>query len=539
MKKTRIMILAAVAMLMAACSSDDESQKQSSQPESGWSELVTLTAGTPGNNGGGSGSNGPLRVKVDTSNPQKSQWETGDQLTVWTGDACSTANMSENGFSLISGADTYTGKFNGRLKSTTAPTSTTPLIAIIDNATDKVNASAGNSVSVDLSEQVGATAESALDYELFYGTSTNATRNFNFTHKMALIGWTIKVNGASDGEKCDIVLSGTGLKNSATLDPATGTLTPGPDDGTITLKDVTLTSAASTTLYVVLPPCQVSSGITATLTMTSGSKQGQSATGSLGDGNSITVAANNYYIAGVNEFTFVVNDFSSLVPGDVIYADDGTTPIAITVYQSGGHGYAIALTDCTPSNTSPSLAATSGTKQYSWYTENSGSCTRDNSSSLTFAEAFASTADNAKTWTNTLAGATCVSGHAHYAAQAAKNYNVAIPNDAPLGTQWVLPSAGMWIEFFNQSSTGYSIPSTNSFSWQNGSSNSTWYSTINTHWTGKSSSFNMMDDGYVYWSCSEYSSRSAVSVNFYSSNGFYVNGNYKYNSNRVRAFLAF
>lgn len=298
MKKTRIMILAAVAMLMAACSSDDESQKQSSQPESGWSELVTLTAGTPGNNGGGSGSNGPLRVKVDTSNPQKSQWETGDQLTVWTGDACSTANMSENGFSLISGADTYTGKFNGRLKSTTAPTSTTPLIAIIDNSTDKIDASAGNSVSVDLSEQVGATAESALDYELFYGTSTNATRNFNFTHKMALIGWTIKVNGASDGDKCDIVLSGTGLKNSATLDPATGTLTPGADDGTITLKDVTLTSAASTELYVVLPPGTVSSGINATLTMT----DGRTAEGSLGVG-AITVEENKYYIAGVNEFT--------------------------------------------------------------------------------------------------------------------------------------------------------------------------------------------------------------------------------------------
>lgn len=298
MKKTRIMILAAVAMLMAACSSDDESQKQSSQPESGWSELVTLTAGMPGNNGGGSGSNGPLRVKVDTSNPQKSQWETGDQLTVWTGDACSTANMSENGFSLISGADTYTGKFNGRLKSTTAPTSTTPLIAIIDNATDKINASAGNSVSVDLSEQVGATAESALDYELFYGTSTNATRNFNFTHKMALIGWTIKVNGASDGDKCNIVLSGTGLKNSATLDPATGTLTPGADDGTITLKDVTLTSAASTKLYVVLPPGTVSSGINATLTMS----DGKTAEGSLGVG-AITVEGNKYYIAGVNEFT--------------------------------------------------------------------------------------------------------------------------------------------------------------------------------------------------------------------------------------------
>ena len=40
MKKTKMMILAAMAILTAACSSDDESQKQSAQPESGWSELV-------------------------------------------------------------------------------------------------------------------------------------------------------------------------------------------------------------------------------------------------------------------------------------------------------------------------------------------------------------------------------------------------------------------------------------------------------------------------------------------------------------------
>ena len=333
MKKTRIMILAAVAMLMAACSSDDESQKQSSQPEGGWSELVTLTAGTPGNNGGGSGSNGPLRVKVDTSNPQKSQWETGDQLTVWTGDACSTANMSENGFSLISGADTYTGKFNGRLKSTTAPTSTTKLIAIIDNATDKIDASAGNSVSVDLSEQVGATAESALDYELFYGTSTNATRNFNFTHKMALVKWTIKVNGASDGDKCNIVLSGTGLKNSATLDPATGTLTPGADDGTITLKNVTLTSAASTELYVVLPPGTVSSGIKAMLKMTSGTEQGGVGIGNLGDGNSITLEENRYYIAGINEFTLLDNVVDLGLPSGTLWA---TTNVGATSPEDYG-----------------------------------------------------------------------------------------------------------------------------------------------------------------------------------------------------------
>lgn len=303
MKKTKMMILAAAALLTAACSSDEDAQQQTALSEGGWSEYVTVTAGTPGNAGSSAG--GPKRVKVNTENPQKSLWETGDKLTIWTGETCSTANMSESGFTLTSGADTGTGKFSGRLTSTSAPTSSTKLIAIIDNGSDAINASAGNSVSADLSEQQGATAATALDYELFYATSTNGARSFTFTHKMALIKWTIKVNGASNGDQCNIVLSGTGLKNSATLDPATGTLTVGSTDGTITLKDVTLTSAASTELYVVLPPCTVSSGIKATLTMTSGSKEGGIAIGSLGDGSSITVAANNYYTAGVNEFTLL------------------------------------------------------------------------------------------------------------------------------------------------------------------------------------------------------------------------------------------
>lgn len=296
-KKVTMMMLTAATMLLAACSSDD-AQQQAVRSESGWSEYVTITAGTPGDAASATG--GSRRVMINTDNPVKSLWEAGDQLTVWTGNTCTTENMSERGFTLTSGAGEGTAKFSGRIKSPTMPTSSTELIAVIDNGSDAINASAGNSVTANLATQVGATATSALDYELYYATSTNGVRNFTFTHKMALIGWTIKVNGASDGDQCDIVLSGTGLKNSATLDPATGTLTPGATDGTITLKDVTLTSAASTTLFVVLPPCTVSSGITATLTMTSGSKSGQSVEGSLGSGP-ITVKGNNYYTAA-NEF---------------------------------------------------------------------------------------------------------------------------------------------------------------------------------------------------------------------------------------------
>ena len=316
MKKTTMMILTAAAMLTAACSSDDDVQMLTAQSGDGWSEYVTVTAGTAGDSG--SGSDGRNHVKVNTSNPQKSLWETGDKLTIWTGTTCSTANMSENGFTLTSGADTGTGTFSGRLKSTSAPTGDTQLIAIIDNGSDAIDASAGNSVSADLSEQQGATAASALDYELYYATSTNAARSFTFTHKMALIKWTIKVNGVSAGDVCDIVLRGTGLKNSVTLDPATGTLTVGSTDGTITLKDVTLTSAASTELFVVLPPCTVSSGIKATLTMTSGDKSGYVGIGHLGDGNAITVAANRYYTAGVNEFDLKGVDLG--LPSGTIWA---------------------------------------------------------------------------------------------------------------------------------------------------------------------------------------------------------------------------
>ncbi len=534
MKKTKMIMLVAAMTLAAACSSsDDESQKQSSQPESGWSEMITVTAGTPGNSGG-SGSNGRLRVKVNTDNPQKSLWETGDQLTIWTmtGATCSTANMSVNGFTLIDGADTGTGKFSGRLKSESAPTSSTSLIAIIDNGSDAINASAGNSVSVDLSEQAGATAESALDYELFYATSTNATRNFTFTHKMALVKWTIKVNGASDGDQCDIVLSGTGLKNSATLDPATGTLTPGTDDGTITLKDVTLTSAASTELYVVLPPGTVSSGITATLTM----KSGKSAVGSLGDGSSITLEANRYYTAGVNEFTPSVNDFSSLAPGDVIYANDGTTPVAVTVYQSGGHGYAIALEDCTTSNCS--ATASSGTNYFTWDAVTTNTCLGNNGS--TYASAIADM--NGKTNTSTLTG----DGHTHNAATAASTYNVDIPSDAPSGAAWVLPSAGQWFQLmktFGVSATDFAVGNqltvtTSVFGWVNGNNNGAYYLNMNTNLKTKCSTFTDIAGDY-YWSSSEYSSDFAVRVSFYSSNGFNVDYNLKVNDRRVRAFLAF
>lgn len=354
MKKTKMMILAAAALLTAACSSDEDAQQQTALSEGGWSEYVTVTAGTPGNAGSSAG--GPKRVKVNTENPQKSLWETGDKLTIWTGETCSTANMSESGFTLTSGADTGTGKFSGRLTSTSAPTSSTKLIAIIDNGSDAIDASAGNSVSADLSEQQGATPATALDYELFYATSTNGARSFTFTHKMALIKWTIKVNAASDGDQCNIVLSGTGLKNSATLDPATGTLTVGSTDGTITLKDVTLTSAASTELYVVLPPCTVSSGIKATLTMTSGSKEGGIAIGSLGDGSSITVTANNYYTAGVNEFTLLdVVDLG--LPSGTLWA---TCNVGATSPEGYGDFFAWGET------TGYSSASTSDGRSFNW-----------------------------------------------------------------------------------------------------------------------------------------------------------------------------
>jgi len=325
-----MMLLTAAALLTAACSSEEDVQQQAAPSGSGWSEYVTVTAGAPGSSDASAASSaGRRRVAVNTSNPQKSLWENGDQLTVWTGSPCSSANMSEHGFALTSGEGTGVGKFSGRLVSTSAPTSDTPLIAVIDNGSDAIDASAGNSVKADLSKQKGATAETAMDYELYYATSTNGERSFTFRHKMALVKWTIKVDGASAGDQCDIKLSGAGLKNTATLDPATGTLTPGAEDGTITLKDVTL-SAGNTELYVVLPPCTCSSGIKAILTMTSGSKAGMAGVGTLGYG-SIALKGNKYYTAGPNEFTLNAVDLG--LPSGILWA---TMNVGATAPQDYG-----------------------------------------------------------------------------------------------------------------------------------------------------------------------------------------------------------
>ena len=369
MKKTTMMLLSIIAMLMTACSSSDETQQQPGQSESGWSEVVTVTAGTPGNNGGGvsSAANAPRRVKIDTDNPQKSLWETGDQLTIWTmtGSTCSTSNMSENGFTLTGGADTGTGKFSGRLVSTSAPTSGTNLIAIIDNGSDAIDASTGNSVTVDLSEQLHCTADYALDYELYYATSTNATRNFTFTHKMALVKWTIKVNGVSNGDHCDIVLSGSGLQNFATLNPATGSLTPSQKSGTdgkITLKDVTLTNASGgTDLFLVVPPCTCSSGVTAKVTMTSGSNSGKLFIGKLGDGSAFSLAENRYYTAS-NEFTLLPAVDLGL-PSGTLWA---TTNVGATSPEGYGDYFAWGETEPYYSSQSPLTWKTGKTAGYLW-----------------------------------------------------------------------------------------------------------------------------------------------------------------------------
>lgn len=329
-----MMLLTAAALLTAACSSEEDVQQQAAPSGSGWSEYVTVTAGAPGSSdASAASSSGRRRVAVNTSNPQKSLWESGDQLTVWTDSTCSLANMSEHGFALTSGEGTGIGKFSGRLVSTSAPTSDTPLIAVIDNGSDAIDASAGNSVTAYLSKQKGATAETAMDYELYYATSTNGERSFTFRHKMALVKWTIKVNGASDGDVCDIKLSGAGLKNSATLDPATDSLTVAAADGTITLKDVTL-SAGNTELYVVLPPCTCSSGIKATLTMTSDSKKVRAGVSTLGIG-SIALEGNKYYTAGPNEFTLNAVDLG--LPSGILWA---TMNVGATAPQEYGQFFA-------------------------------------------------------------------------------------------------------------------------------------------------------------------------------------------------------
>ena len=221
-------------------------------------------------------------------------------------------------------------------------------------------------------------------------------------------------------------------------------------------------------------------------------------------------------------------------------AGGGITPVAMIAYVGDGsansietgrddlHGLAIAMQDCSSSNTG--TGNWSGSTKTTWCTQNSATCTSHSSTNVTVARGW----KDGISMTSTLASAT---EHTHYAAKGAANYqydtsnpSAALPSDC---SGWFLPSLGQWqliIQGLVSKKKGeaYTTPITN-------------YSSNNKYMTSDYLNSILTNAGAAglqpsdYWS-SEYSSLGAWNVYFltgYASNGSKTNNYY------VRAVLAF
>lgn len=310
---------AAITAVLAACSVESDLQSQQ-QKRGNYGEEIPVTANRE---------DAGTRAGLNPSSPKKSIWQEGDQLTIWTGEGFTEDNMSTGSFTLKNGAGTNAAIFWGRLKYTDFPDDDTPLTAVVDNGADMVDCSSGTEAVVDFSTQQYATAESVLHYDVLYGTATYGNRDFQFSHTMSFVRWTISVSGITEATTCSIVLSAGGLCNTATLDLATGTLTAG-NEGNITLTDVSLDATGKAVLYVALFPGAITTGMKAVVIMA----DGKVTDGNLGDGNSFTLrpntlntAANNFSEPGTLSFTFTATS-----PDAVAYTADETDNYSVTSY---------------------------------------------------------------------------------------------------------------------------------------------------------------------------------------------------------------
>lgn len=327
MKRTRTFLAAALGFMLAACNVESDFL---SHEKALYTETITVSANRADVDVNGAGG---TRAVLTEENTLKSVWEAGDQLTVWTGSDFTEDNMSEGGFTLDSGAGTNSAMFTGKVKSTSKPNRSTVLTAVVDNDDDAVDCSSGTSAALDFSEQESCTTSTVLRYDALWAQATYGDRDFHFQHTMSFVEWTIKINGISAATTCDITLSATGLQNKASLNLADGELT-GTNAGDIRLTNISLDAQGMAVIYVALFPGQVTSKMTATVTMA----DGKVTMGQLGIFESQTFVANTLYTAA---WTFgapavLTYTFTATSPAAIAYNETSTGSYTVTSYATGG-----------------------------------------------------------------------------------------------------------------------------------------------------------------------------------------------------------
>lgn len=327
MKRTRIIMTAALGLMLAACNVESDFL---SQEKNLYTETITVSA-----NRDGIDVNGPdgTRATLTEDNTLKSVWEAGDQLTVWTGNEFTEDNMSEKGFTLDSGAGTNSATFTGKVKSTSKPNRSTQLTAVVDKDDDMVDCSSGTTAALDFSEQESCTTSTVLRYDALWAQATYGDRDFHFQHTMSFVEWYITIPGITEATTCDITLSATGLQNKASLNLSTGVLT-GTNAGDITLKDVSIGADGLAVIYVALFPGQVTSKMTAVVTMA----DGKVTTGQVGTFESFTFVANTLYTAAwtFGEPVEPTYTFTATSPAAIAYNATTTGNYSVTSYATVG-----------------------------------------------------------------------------------------------------------------------------------------------------------------------------------------------------------
>ena len=323
---------AALGLMLAACNVESDFL---SQEKNLYRETITVSA-----NRDGIDVNGPdgTRATLTEDNTLKSVWEAGDQLTVWTGNEFTEDNMSEKGFTLDSGAGTNSATFTGKVKSTSKPNRSTVLTAVVDNDDDMVDCSSGTTAALDFSEQESCTTSSVLRYDALWAQATYGDRDFHFAHTMSFVEWTININNITTPTTCDITLSATGMQNKAELNLAEGKLT-GTNAGNIKLTGVNLDAHGKAVVYVALFPGQVTSKMTAVVTMA----DGKVTTGQVGTFESFTFVANTLYTAA---WTFGE-------PVEPTYTFTATSPAAIAYNATTTGNYTVKSYGIVGSTTMP------------------------------------------------------------------------------------------------------------------------------------------------------------------------------------------
>lgn len=504
MKATKIFMMAALALMTAACSSDDNdiAQQPAEQPANG---EITITATIDSNDGATT-----RALSIDGGNIA-STWADTDEFAILFNDGSDNVKRTAT-VSRINGTTvTITFTIPQALANNTACTIVYPASAA--NATNT-----GADVATALATQNGAIATTP---EVRVGTATIDKTNHSLSSvsklaaQNAIFKFTLKdIAGTANKAATKFIVSNGSGDVLTTVTPA----------------------SATNELYVALPA--LAAGTYWFNATVGGAPYIAKATV-----NTATTAG-NYYQTQVNMATlgdlmaangkfYATSDAISTANTTAIgvIAHIGTDATTEAIANGGGHGLVLCLKNA---------ASGSGAQ---WSTETSTLEFGDDAK-VTDVTALKRTT-NVSGYTNTTTLAAKDGAATKYkAACAAKNYTGLT---APTGTTgWFLPSAQQWVKM----QTGLGALDESSITWgslfdTSHTAADKWEAALSKAGTGNYDS--MTSELHLYWSSSEYSAYNAVSLNVFATGtgdayGFCWNNNHKgytYGNYRVRPVLAF